>query len=117
MFTFAHLYHLSFFKNRMISDFLVWLGGYVPFSFGFHCHLSNKKTTKVAPILSLLEKCNVRAERRDVLVLSPKPIKGFSCKSFFRLLLDLFQLMSWSLMWFEGLRFPKKSSCLSYKFC
>lgn len=58
------------------------------FSFGFCRNLSNRETTEVAFLLSLLEECNFRVGRRDVRVWSPNPIEDFSCKSFLRLLLD-----------------------------
>lgn len=39
-------------------------------------------------LLSLLDECNFVVGRRDIRIWSPKPSVGFSCKSFFRLLLD-----------------------------
>ena len=56
--------------------------------FEFHRNLSNKETTKVASLLSLLGSCSFREGRRDFRVWSPNPSQGFSCKSLFSLLLD-----------------------------
>ena len=84
---FPHLYHLSSFKNYMISDFLIRFENSVSFSFGFCRHLSIGEKTEVASLLSLLEACIFREGRRDVCIWSPNPSEGFSCKSFFRLLL------------------------------
>lgn len=60
------------------------------FSFGFRCHLSTREMTEVAFFLSLLEECSFRVGSRDVHVWKPNSIDGFSCKFFFRMLLDLF---------------------------
>lgn len=38
----------------------------MPFSFGFHRHLSNRETMEVTSLLSLLDMCTFRVGRRDV---------------------------------------------------
>ena len=43
---------------------------------------------EVASLLSVLEGYSFREERGDVCIWNPNPTEGFSCKSFFRLLLD-----------------------------
>lgn len=87
-FAFPHLYHLSSFENHLVSDILIWSGSSVSFSLSFRHHLSNTETTEAASLLSLLEECNFREGKRNVRVWKPNPVDGFSCKSFFRLLLD-----------------------------
>lgn len=61
----------------------------------------------------LLDECIFWVGRRGIWVWSPNPSEGFFCKSFIRLLLDpSLVVVSWSLMWFGGLGFQRKSSSL-----
>lgn len=87
-FAFSQLYHTYSMKNRLVSDFLVWLENSISFYFGFSRSLSNTKTTKVAFLLSLIDDFNFRLGRQDVRVWCPNPLEGLSCKSLFRILLD-----------------------------
>lgn len=82
------------------------------FSFKFYWHLSNKETTEVASLLSLLDECDSREEKRDVRVW-----EGFSRNSFFRVLLDLSpgSVSVFSEVW--RIKIIKKSSSLNDRFC
>ena len=80
--------HLSSSKNCMISDFLVGFENFVSFSFGFRHNLTNRETTKITPLLSLVEGYSFREGKRDVQAWSPNPSKGYTCKSLCSLLLD-----------------------------
>lgn len=42
-FVFSGLYHLSTLNNCLVSNFLIWLGNSVSFSFGFRQPLSNRE--------------------------------------------------------------------------
>ena len=76
---FPHLYHLSLFKNCLVSGFLGLVGELYVLFFFFRRHLSNRETTEVASFLSLLDECNSRARRRNIHVWSPNPIEWFCC--------------------------------------
>lgn len=55
---------------------------------GFVVTLTNRETTNVGSLLSLLEGFTVREGRRDACVWIPNPNREFSCTSLFRLLVD-----------------------------
>lgn len=71
---FPGLYHLSPLKNHFVVGFLVWSGSSCSFSFGFHHSLSNRESTNVVSLLSLLESHPFTVRRRDVRVWSPNPL-------------------------------------------
>ncbi|TYK09969.1 calpain-type cysteine protease DEK1 [Cucumis melo var. makuwa] len=85
---FPCLYHLSSLKNHFMADFLVWNGNSCSFSFGFRRALSDRETSNVVALISLLESHSFRLGRRDVTVWSPFPLEGFLCKSFFQCLVN-----------------------------
>ena len=85
---FPSLYHLSSLKNCLVSDVLVWSGNSVSFSSGFRRAFSNEESTNVTFFLSLIDGLDFRLGRRDVRVWSPNSVGGFSCKSFFRILVN-----------------------------
>ena len=75
---------------------LNWLYS-VSFYFGFRHNFSIWEMMKVASLLSLLEGYSFR----DVRIWNPNPSEGFSCISFFRLLLDpsLLELFVFDIVW------------------
>lgn len=76
---FPRLYHLSSLKNCLVSDVLVWSGNSISFFFGFLRALSNRESTDVASLFSLIEGFDFRMGRWDVRVWSPNSTMGFSC--------------------------------------
>lgn len=88
------------------------------FSFGFCCHLSNREMTEIASLLSLLKVCYFRVGRREIHIWSPNPREGFSCNSFFSLLLGIPPLVVCPCsMWFGGPRYLRKSGFFFGKSC
>lgn len=55
-FTFSRLYHLLSMKNHSMADAWGPSGSSPSFSFGFYCSLSNRETTDVLALLSLIRK-------------------------------------------------------------
>ena len=67
--------------------------------------------------LSLIDILDFRLGRRDVRVWSPNPVEGFSCKSFFRILVNHSSVVESVFIVLWSLKIPKKSGSLSGKFC
>lgn len=58
-------------------------------AFTFRHSLSNKEMAEVASLFLCLRSSILRLGDKMLVFWSPNPIEGFSCKFFFRLLLDL----------------------------
>lgn len=87
-FTFLHIIYLSYSKNWLGFVLLVCSGNSVFFFWVLLSFIQMGNNSGGIFLLSLLDECNFGVGRRDIRIWSPKPSVGFSCKFFFRLLLD-----------------------------
>ena len=115
--TFFHLYHLSFFKNCLVTDILVWSGSLVSFSFGFHHLLYDREVTNVVSLFCLWLGRLILGSGELMLVFGVSTLRKNSLVNLsFVVWWTLLSLGNMSLMFFRGFSSQRKLRFLPNKF-